>query len=351
MSGLHTRLLFRLKPERAHHLAVAAMAAAGATGPGRALVRRLFGMPEARPVTLWGLRFRNPLGLAAGWDKDARALPGLGAMGFGHVEVGTVTPRPQPGNPTPRVFRLVADAALINRMGFPGRGAEVMAARLARWRRGPGKAEDRPVLGVNLGRNKDTPNERAAEDYATLVTRLGPLADYLVVNVSSPNTVGLRDLQARDALEALLRPVIAARDTVAREALTDGRKLPLLVKISPDLGPDALAATLEACLATRVDGLIATNTTLARPDLQDPARGETGGLSGAPLTARADAVLADAVRLLDGRLPVIAAGGVMTPADARRKLDLGAALVQVWTGFIYGGPSFPRAAVAALADG
>jgi dihydroorotate dehydrogenase len=351
VSGLHTRLLFRLKPERAHHLAVAAMAAAGATRPGRALVRRLLGLPAARPVTLWGLRFRNPLGLAAGWDKDARALPGLGAMGFGHIEVGTVTPRPQPGNPSPRVFRLVSDRALINRMGFPGHGAEEMAARLSRWRRGAGRAEDRPILGVNLGRNKDTPNERAAEDYAALVERLGPLADYLVVNVSSPNTVGLRDLQARDALEALLRPVVAARDIVARETIQAGRKLPLLVKISPDLGPADLASTLEACLAAGVDGLIATNTTLARPPLQDAAAGETGGLSGAPLTTRADAVLAEAVRLLDGRLPVIAAGGVMTPEDARRKLDLGAVLVQIWTGFIYGGPSFPRRVVAALAEG
>jgi dihydroorotate dehydrogenase len=342
----HARLLFRLPPERAHHMAIAAMATAGATGLGRAFLRRAFGAAEARPVELWGLRFRNPLGLAAGWDKDARALPGLAALGFGHVEIGTVTPRPQPGNPSPRVFRLVEDGALINRMGFPGVGADAVAARLARWRKGPGAAGDRPVLGVNLGRNKDTPNERAVEDYVTLVERFAPLADYLVVNVSSPNTSGLRDLQARAALEGLLGPVVAARE-FACAALA--RRIPVLVKISPDLDDAGLADTLEACLGAGVDGVIATNTTLDRAGLASPAAGEAGGLSGAPLTARADKVLADTIRLLGGRLPVIAAGGVMTPEDARRKLELGAALVQVWTGFVYGGPRFPRAVVAGLA--
>ncbi len=342
----HARLLFRLAPERAHHMAITAMATAGATGLGRAFLRKVFGASESCPVELWGLRFRNPLGLAAGWDKDARALPGLAALGFGHVEVGTVKPLPQPGNPTPRVFRLVEDAALINRMGFPGQGADVVAARLAKWRTGSGSAEDRPVLGVNLGRNKDTPNERAVEDYVTLVERFAPLGDYLVINVSSPNTSGLRDLQARAALEGLLGPVVAARNATCQRT---ARRVPVLVKISPDLDTIGLADTLEACLTTGVDGVIATNTTLARDGLTSAAASETGGLSGAPLTARADRVLGDALRLLDGRLPVIAAGGVMTPEDARRKLDLGAALVQIWTGFIYGGPRFPRAVVAGLA--
>lgn len=329
------RLWFQLPPERAHATALRLLQAAGATAAGRALLRARYGPPPGlEPVSAFGLEFPNRLGLAAGWDKDARGLLGLSAFAFGHVEVGTVTPRPQPGNPKPRVFRLEADRALINRMGFPGEGMEAVAARLAAFRRTLPDPARRPIVGVNLGRNKDTPNERAHEDYAALIARLSPLADYLVLNVSSPNTAGLRDLQARDALDAMLRAALAAAPTDAAR--------PLLLKLSPDLSSGALEDAVGVALERGLAGLIVTNTTLSRSDLSAPAASEAGGLSGAPLKPLADRVLAETVRLVAGRVPVVAAGGVMTSDDFRRKLDLGATLVQVWTGLIYGGPRWPR---------
>ncbi len=333
-------LWFRLPPERAHATALGLLQAAGATAAGRALLRARYGPPLGlEPVSVFGLRFPNRLGLAAGWDKDARGLLGLSAFAFGHVEVGTVTPRPQPGNPRPRVFRLEADRALINRMGFPGEGMDAVARRLAAFRKALPDPARRPVVGVNLGRNKDTPNDRAHEDYAALITRFAPLADYLVLNVSSPNTSGLRDLQARAALDAMLGAAMAARAEAPA-------RTPLLLKLSPDLSPAALEDAVGVALERGIDGLIVTNTTLSRPDLKAPSASEAGGLSGAPLGPLADRVLADTVRLVAGKVPVIAAGGVMTSDDFRRKLDLGAALVQVWTGLIYGGPGWPRELLA-----
>jgi len=319
-------LLFRLDPEHAHRLVLEGLRALGAMPPLLALVRALLAPTPRRPVEVFGLRFPHPIGLAAGWDKDGLAIDGLGALGFGHVEVGTVTPRAQPGNPRPRVFRLPADQALINRMGFPSRGEDHLAARLVARARRAG-----PVVGVNLGKNKATPNERAVDDYRRLLTRFSPLADYLVVNVSSPNTPGLRALQSRAALEALLSALVVARGQMTT---------PLLVKLAPDLDDAALDDALEAAERAGIDGLVATNTTLARPRLGGRRAREPGGLSGRPLSARATAMVAAITRR--SRLPVIASGGVMGPDDVRAKLDAGARLVQVWTGFVYQGPGVVR---------
>ncbi|MCC6621415.1 MAG: quinone-dependent dihydroorotate dehydrogenase [Deltaproteobacteria bacterium] len=320
-------LLFRLDPEDAHRLVLQGLRALGALPPIAALVRGLM-TPRATPVEVAGLRFPSPLGLAAGWDKDGLAIDGLHALGFGHVEVGTVTPRPQSGNPRPRVFRLVEDEALINRMGFPSRGEDHLADRLLarRARRAHG-----PVVGVNLGKNKATPNELAAADYVRLVTRFESLADYLVVNVSSPNTQGLRDLQERRALEELLAAVVAARGPA---------RTPLFVKLAPDLDEPALDRAIEAAVRARIDGIVATNTTLARDGLRSASAVEAGGLSGAPLSARATAMVRAIARKTS--LPIIASGGVMQPDDVVARLDAGASLVQVWTGFVYRGPGVVR---------
>lgn len=320
-------LLFRLDPERAHNLTIRLLQLAGALAPLRGLLRLAYRV-QNRPVTAFGLQFRNPVGLAAGYDKDCLAWRGLAALGFGHIEVGTVTPRPQPGNPRPRVFRLAEDRAVINRMGFPGRGAGFAARRL-RGRRPQGL-----VLGVNIGKNRHTPNDMAQDDYLQLYRVFAPLADYLAVNVSSPNTAGLRRLQARDALEALLGSIAAERKKRAH--------VPVLVKLAPDLEDADLDDALAAIMGAGMDGVIAANTTVARPGLRSPQAHESGGLSGAPLSARSLAILKRIVSRLDGRLPVIAVGGIMTAEDARRRLDAGAALVQVYTGLVYEGPGLVK---------
>lgn len=335
-------LLFALDPERAHTVTLRLLQMCGATPLGH-LLGWLYRAPE-RPVEVLGLRFRNAVGLAAGWDKDGLAFRGLAHLGLGHIELGTVTPRPQPGNPRPRIFRLKSDRALINRMGFPSRGADFLAARLAHRRRGPNDPND-PILGVNLGKNKDTPNESAIDDYATLVTTFAPLADYLVINVSSPNTPGLRALQSRAHLEALLGGLVAHRATLPAPA----NRTPLLVKLAPDLDDQALDDAVGAALAAGLDGLVATNTTLSRDGLTDPRQSEAGGASGALLTARAQAFLERLAHLTNHRLPLIACGGLMTPDDAKRRLDAGASLVQLYTGLIYAGPTLPRRIVRALA--
>ncbi len=323
-------LIFKSIPEDAHKVTIQLLRLGGSMAFSRALIRMLFPVRANGPqVQAFGLTFPNPLGMAAGYDKDGLGWRGLACLGFGHIEVGTVTPRPQPGNPTPRIFRLVEDEAVINRMGFPNHGADFLAQRLS----GP-----RPkglVLGVNIGKNKVTPNEEAVNDYVALVRRFAALGDFLAVNVSSPNTPGLRSLQARDELEALLRPVDAERRA---QAQTLGRAVPVLLKLAPDLSDAELDDALQAAVDCAMDGLIISNTTLRREELRSPRAGETGGLSGVPLRALNTAMVRKVVARTGGRLPVVASGGVFTTADAQEKLDAGAVLVQLYTGLIYEGP-------------
>jgi dihydroorotate dehydrogenase len=314
-----TRPLLRaLPPEAAHRLILAALAA----GFGGRQRRRPD--PPVLAIRLWGRDFPNPIGIAAGFDKEARVPDALLRRGFGFVEIGTVTPQPQAGNPKPRVFRLEEDAALINRMGFNSGGLDGVAARLAaRGRAG--------ILGVNLGRNRDSAD--AVSDYAAGVRRTAALADYLVVNVSSPNTPGLRDLQRRAVLEDLLRQLLAAREQT-------GSPVPLLVKIAPDLTPGERADIAAVALATGIDGLVVSNTTVARPPgLKSRHAKEAGGLSGKPLLAPSTALLAEMYRLTGGRLPLIGVGGVAGAGDAYAKIRAGASLVQLYTALVFAGPA------------
>jgi dihydroorotate dehydrogenase len=307
-------------------------------GPVRWLLRRAFCVSDPRLQTkAFGLRFENPVGLAAGYDKDGRGIDGLACLGFGHLEVGTVTRRPQAGNPRPRVFRLPEDQALINRMGFPNAGAAALRRVLCR-RRPPGVR-----LGVNIGKGRDTPLEQAAEDYLDLLRTFAGLADYIAVNVSSPNTLGLRRLQARNHLEGLLRSLLDERARLGAP-----RPVPLLVKIAPDLAEAELEDAVGAIVGAGADGILATNTTLARVGLRSTRHAEAGGLSGLPLRARALECVRAIVRLTGGRLPVVAVGGIFDTEDARRALDAGASLVQVYTGMVYQGPGIVRSILTGL---
>jgi len=322
----------RVDPERAHRLGFRAVRAARPV-----LARR---RTPGRPVSAMGLTFPNVLGLAAGFDKNAVGIDALGALGFGHVEVGTVTGQPQPGNPKPRLFRLTADRAVVNRMGFNNDGAEAVAARLAaRGRRSV--AEGGPVLGVNIGKSKVVPEEQAVRDYEKSARLLAPHADYLVVNVSSPNTPGLRNLQAVDKLE----PILVA---VRREA----GSVPLLVKIAPDLADEDVLAVADLATAIGLEGIIATNTTISRDGLastsEQVAAAGAGGLSGPPLTGRADKVLRMLRDRVGDALTLIGVGGVTTVEDAQARLDAGADLLQGYTAFVYEGPGWPRRIVRGL---
>jgi len=329
-------LLFAADPERAHELAFAALDAAAATGIAQLAAPRL---PLA-PVEAMGLRFPNRVGLAAGLDKNAEHLPGLATLGFGFLEAGTVTPRAQPGNPRPRLFRIVEAQALVNRLGFNNAGVERFVANVAR-------ARYDGILGINIGRNFDTPNERAADDYVACLRAVHAHASYVTINVSSPNTKGLRDLQAESALAALLERVTAERDALTQRT---GRRVPLAVKIAPDLDDDGVRAIARALVRLRIDAVIATNTTLARDAVQGmPHADEAGGLSGAPLRERSTAVVRLLAAALDGALPIIGVGGILCADDAREKIDAGATLVQLYTGLIYRGPELVAECVRALA--
>ena len=336
MYRLFRSLLFKLDPEVAHALTLHLVGLAGRIPPSRWMLQGMFTPPE-KPVQAFGLTFRNPVGLAAGYDKDCQSVAGLSALGFGHLELGTVTPRPQPGNPKPRIFRLVDEEAVINRMGFPGRGMAYSAGQLSKSTLRPRSA----VIGLNLGKNKDTPLENAAEDYIALMRTFAPLADYLAINISSPNTVGLRRLQGREMLEGLL-------GAIAQERRSSSIECPILVKIAPDLSDEELEDAVAAIIDNGMDGIIATNTTLSREGVQSPLRVETGGLSGRPLTGLSDSVLAKVLARVNGRVPVVGVGGIANPDDAKRKLDLGAALVQVYTGMIYAGPGLVKQIVEKL---
>ncbi len=312
--------LFALDPERTHQATLRLLQLLGAFPSRGFLVRQTFRARETAPVDLFSLRFQNHLGLAAGYDKDGLAWRGLANLGFGHIEIGTVTLKPQSGNPRPRIFRLIEDEALINRLGFPSRGAEFVARRLARPR------PSGVILGVNLGINKNTPLEHAADEYAQLMEIFSPLADYLVINVSSPNTPRLRQLQLREHLEGLL------------SSLSKRKAKPLLVKLSPDLSEAELEQAIGIIVDTKIDGLIATNTTLSRPDLKSSMAMEVGGLSGKPLRQISLQTVRRINTLSQGKLPVIAVGGIMSGDDAKAAMDSGAGLIQIFTGLVYRGP-------------
>ncbi|HEV2061548.1 MAG TPA: quinone-dependent dihydroorotate dehydrogenase, partial [Solirubrobacteraceae bacterium] len=329
-------LLFRLPAETAHVIAFRSLSLVLRLPPLRALVARL--LPPRDPALrteVFGRTLSSPLGLAAGFDKDAAGFRALTALGFGFVEVGTITPRPQPGNPRPRLFRLPDDRALVNRLGFNGRGMQAARRRLLR--RGD------EVVGVNIGRNKDTPDGLAVDDYTAAARLLAPLADYLAVNVSSPNTPGLRDLQAVEQLRPLLEAVRRAAGEV-----------PLLVKIAPDLADDDIDEIADLARELGLAGIIATNTTVSRADLRTPAHVVEsvggGGLSGPPLRARSLAVLRRLRSRLGDELILVAAGGVADGRDAWERVRAGATLVQMYTGFVYGGPTTPSRVARELAE-
>ncbi|HVF24931.1 MAG TPA: quinone-dependent dihydroorotate dehydrogenase [Anaerolineales bacterium] len=358
MYSLLRSLLFRLNAESAHHLTLHVLRIAGNFPLTYWLLTQLY-KTHPKPVHAFGLTFKNPVGLAAGYDKDAVAIKGLAALGFGHLEVGTVTPRPQPGNARPRVFRLLEDEAVINRMGFPGKGAEFVGMSLraalngrrgnllsnAQIASGKNTLRNDIIIGVNLGKNKDTPLEESANDYIELMRCFMVSADYLTINVSSPNTVGLRRLQGREMLENLLGAIQKEREIYLTPNPSPERRggfVPILVKLSPDLSDEELDDAIGVILDKGMDGIIATNTTLARDGLSSKQQGEAGGLSGGPLRVRSETVLHQVVKRVDGRVPIVSAGGIMNPDDAKRRLDLGATLIQLYTGLIYAGPGLVK---------
>lgn len=328
-------LLFQLDAETAHHFTFAMLRTACRVPGGQTLLRLACGgSPPGLERTVFGLKFPNPVGLAAGLDKEAQVNEGWEAFGFGHVEIGTVTPRPQPGNDRPRLFRLPPDRAIINRMGFNSSGVDAVVERL---KRVPGQR--RIILGANIGKNKVTPNAEAESDYLTCLKKLFPYVDYFVVNVSSPNTPNLRELQDREPLTKLL-----TRLQDYNQSQPTPR--PLLLKIAPDLTDTQLDDIIALAAETELAGVVATNTTISRAGLTTPEARVTeiglGGLSGAPLTKRSTEVVRYLHEKSAGRLPVIAVGGIMTPADALEKLQAGARLIQLYTGFIYEGPALVR---------
>ena len=327
--------LFALDPETAHDLAFAGLDRAARFGLARLFASRL----TATPVSVMGITFPNRVGLAAGLDKNAEHLAGLATFGFGFLEAGTVTPRAQPGNPRPRMWRLPQAHALINRLGFNNDGVERFLANLA-------KSSYRGILGINIGRNFDTPNDRAADDYLTCLRAVYAKADYVAVNISSPNTAGLRDLQTEDALAALLRLLTQEQEALAQR---HGRHVPIAVKIAPDLADDAIRDIARLLARHRLDGVIATNTTIAREAVAGmPHADEAGGLSGSPLRERSTAVIRTLAKALDGALPIIGVGGILSGVDAREKIAAGASLVQIYTGLIYRGPELVAECVEAL---
>ncbi|HEX5363475.1 MAG TPA: quinone-dependent dihydroorotate dehydrogenase [Gallionella sp.] len=326
MYSLLRPALFRLDPETAHHLTLDGLNAAQALGLNGLMARR----PADDPRTVMGLTFPNPVGLAAGLDKNGDCINGLAALGFGFVEIGTVTPLPQPGNPKPRLFRLPEAQGIINRMGFNNDGVDALIANVQR-------AGFKGVLGINIGKNAATPIEKAADDYLICLRKVYAHASYVTVNISSPNTKNLRQLQGGDELDALLSQLKAEQEKLAQQ---HGRHVPVAVKIAPDLDADQIRNIAALLMRHRIDGVIATNTTLSRDGVETlPHGNETGGLSGAPVRDKSTAVIRSLAAELQGTLPIIGAGGILSGADAVEKMRAGAALVQVYSGLIYRGPA------------
>jgi dihydroorotate dehydrogenase len=327
-------ILFKFDPEKIHHSVTAGLKTFNRMPGGAAMSRALWDFEDQRlEKEVFGLKFRNPVGLAAGFDKNAELITEMGNLGFGFIEVGTVTPLPQPGNPKPRMFRLPADGGLINRMGFNNLGVDVAAERIAAYRRKPNKHQQNLIIGGNIGKNKITPNEDAVSDYIKCFDRLFDVVDYFVVNVSSPNTPGLRALQEKGPLMEILNALQQrnAKDSISR---------PILLKIAPDLTNEQLDDIVDIVRQTGIAGIIATNTTISRERLvsKEILTSEAGGLSGKPLTQRATEVIAYLHQKSNGAFPIIGVGGIHSPQDAIDKLNAGAALVQLYTGFIYEGP-------------
>lgn len=336
MYPLARALLFRVDAERAHGLGLAALEAAWRSG-----TLGLAGRSRATfPVEAFGLQFPNPVGLAAGLDKNGAHVDALLALGFGFVEVGTVTPRPQEGNPKPRMFRLPRHQAIINRLGFNNDGVDALVRNVSRAQRRSG------LLGINIGKNRDTPNESAHEDYLHCMERVYPLADYLTVNISSPNTAGLRELQEEQALRRLVGTL---REAQERLGARHGKRVPMLVKVAPDLSDDDVEAAARVLSELAVDGVIATNTTVSRIAVEDhPLASQSGGLSGAPLMDKSTTVLRMLRTRLPHSIPLVGVGGILSGADAVKKMAAGASLVQCYSGLVYRGPALVGECVEAI---
>ena len=334
MYSLLKPILFKFDPEKVHYFVTASLKRFNKFPGGAALSRAIWDFTDNRlEKEVFGLRFKNPVGLAAGFDKNGELMGELANMGFGFVEVGTVTPLPQDGNPKPRMFRLPADGALINRMGFNNLGVDVVADRIAAFRKTAKGAQQKLIIGGNIGKNKVTPNEDAVNDYIKCFDRLFDVVDYFVVNVSSPNTPGLRALQEKEPLMHLL-------NTLQQRNLKNGISRPILLKIAPDLTDEQLDDIVEIVKGTGIAGIIATNTTISRDGLlaDESIKNEMGGLSGKPLTKRATEVISYLSKKSNKAFPIIGVGGIHSPDDAMDKLKAGASLVQLYTGFIYEGP-------------
>ena len=328
-------LLFALDAERAHELGLKAIELAYHSGLNPLLATR----PQPLPTRVFGIDFPNPVGLAAGLDKNAAHIDALGSLGFGFIEVGTITPRPQAGNPKPRMFRLADRQAVINRLGFNNRGVDALVRNIE-------CSRFQGVLGINIGRNKETPNEHAVDDYRLCLQRVYPLATYITINISSPNTQGLRDLQEETALARFIGTL---REDQERLAAVHGKRKPMLLKIAPDLTPTEMDGIAEVLLASGIDGLICTNTTIDRHVIAGhELANEAGGLSGRPLMARSTAVLRGMHERVGERVPIIGVGGILGGADAAAKFDAGAQLVQFYSGMIYRGPELIGECVEAL---
>lgn len=335
MYGLARPFLFALDPERAHALGLKAIDAAWRSGLNPLLALK----PKPLPVTVFGIELPNPVGLAAGMDKDGAHVDALAALGFGFIEIGTTTPRPQAGNPKPRMFRLPEHRAVINRLGFNNGGVEALLRNVER-------ARFRGVLGINIGRNAATPNERAVDDYLHCLERVYARASYVTVNISSPNTKGLRDLQEGDALKRFVATLRERQEDLAGQ---HGRRVPMLVKIAPDLDERQMDDVADVLLDAEVDGVICTNTTIARGAIEGHRHAaEAGGLSGAPLMGPSTHVLREMATRLAGNVPIIGVGGILSGDDAVAKFEAGASLVQCYTGMIYRGPELIGECVEAL---